>query len=343
LGAGNHLEAKITMFVPLSRAALAAFVLSWPAFTSHLLAADKDVTVVVKIGGIPWFNAMEKGIQKAGQEDGLNASMVGPTTADPAQQVRAVEDLIAKKVALIAVVPNDAKALEPVFERAKEAGIPVITHESPGQKGALWDIEMIDNKEYGEIHMKSLAKAMGEEGEYIVYVGSLTVPLHNLWADAAIAYQKEHYPKMKLVADRFGVAESVDDSYKTAINMMLAHPNLKGILTFGSLGPIGAGRAIKEKGKVGKISLVGVCIPSQGQKLIKEGVILDGFMWNPEQAGEAIVNVAKMVLDGTPITDGVEIKGLGKATVDPETHVIRVIKYQEVNKDTVDQLIALGL
>jgi len=333
---------KITMFSPLSRTALAALILSCSTFANQVFAAD-DVAVVVKIGGIPWFNAMEKGIQKAGKEDNLNAYMIGPTTADPAQQVRAVEDLIAKKVKLIAVVPNDAKALEPVFDRAKDAGIPVITHESPGQKGALWDIEMIDNKEYGEIHMKSLAKAMGEEGEYIVYVGSLTVPLHNLWADAAIAYQKEHYPKMKLVADRFGVAESVDDSYKTAINMMLAHPNLKGILTFGSLGPIGAGRAIKEKGKVGKISLVGVCIPSQGEKLIKEGVILDGFMWNPEQAGEAIVNVAKMVLDGTPITDGVEIKGLGKATVDSDTHVIRVIKYQEVNKDTVDQLIALGL
>jgi len=251
--------------------------------------------------------------------------------------------LIAKKVKLIAVVPNDAKALEPVFDRAKEAGIPVITHESPGQKGAEWDIEMIDNKEYGELHMKSIAKAMGEEGEYIVYVGSLTVPLHNLWADAAIAYQKEHFPKMKLVADRFGVAESVDDSYKTAVDMMLAHPNLKGILTFGSLGPIGAGRAIKEKGKVGKVALVGVCIPSQGQKLIKEGVIQESYMWNPEQAGEAIVNVAKLVMDGTPITDGVEIKGLGKANVNPETHVIKVIKYQTINKDTVDELIALGL
>jgi simple sugar transport system substrate-binding protein len=84
-------------------------------------------------------------------------------------------------------------------------------------------------------------------------------------------------------------------------------------------------------------------VPSQGQKLIKEGVILESYMWNPEQAGEAIVNLAKMLIDGTPIADGVEIKGLGKATVNPETHVIKVIKYQTINKDTVDQLVALGL
>src|SRR5260221_13153594 len=106
--------------------------------------------------------------------------MIGPTSADPAQQVRAVEDLIAKKVKVISVVPNDSKALEPDFDRAKEAGIQVITHESPGQKGALWDIEMIDNKELGELHMKSIAKAIGEEGDYIVYLATLTVSVHNL-------------------------------------------------------------------------------------------------------------------------------------------------------------------
>jgi simple sugar transport system substrate-binding protein len=331
------------MRITCQRAAVAALLFLCSAFNSQVRAAEPEVAVVVKIGGIPWFSAMEQGIKRAGKEDQVNAYMVGPTTADPAQQVRAVEDLIAKKVSVIAVVPNDAKALEPVFDRAKTAGIPIITHESPDQKGNVWDIEMINNKEFGEQHMKDLAQYMGEEGEYIVFVGGLTVPLHNAWADAAIAYQKEHYPKMKLVADRYGVAESVDDSYRTTSDAILAHPNLKGILTFGSQGPIGAGRAIKEKGKADKIILVGACSPSQGKKLVKEGVIKSGYIWSPIEAGAAIVTVAKMVLDKTPITDGVEIPGLGKASVDPEKRVIRVIKVLKIDKDTVDQLAALGL
>jgi simple sugar transport system substrate-binding protein len=103
-------------------------------------AADNEVPVVVKIAGIPWFTAMEKGIKETGKDDGLNAYMVGPNSADPAQQVRLVEDLVAKKVKVIAVVPNDAKALEPVFKRAQTAGIPIITHESPDQQGNTWDI-----------------------------------------------------------------------------------------------------------------------------------------------------------------------------------------------------------
>jgi simple sugar transport system substrate-binding protein len=331
------------MRITYKHAAVAALLFLCSAFNSQVRAAEPEVAVVVKIGGIPWFTAMEQGIKRAGKEDQVNAYMVGPTTSDPAQQVRAVEDLIAKKVSVIAVVPNDAKALEPVFDRAKTAGIPIITHESPDQKGNVWDIEMINNKEFGEQHMQDLAKYMGEEGEYIVYVGGLTVPLHNAWADAAIAYQKEHYPKMKLVADRYGVAESVDDSNRTTSDAILAHPNLKGILTFGSQGPIGAGRAIKEKGKADKIILVGACSPSQGKKLVKEGVIKSGYIWSPIEAGAAIVTVAKMVMDKTPITDGMEIPGLGKANVDPEKRVIRVIKVLKIDKDTVDQLAALGL
>jgi simple sugar transport system substrate-binding protein len=139
--------------ITLKRMAALALVLLSSAFTTQVRAEEQEIAVVVKIGGIPWFTAMEKGIKEAGKEQNVKAYMVGPTTADPAQQVRAVEDLIAKKVSAIGVVPNDAKALEPVFERAKAAGIPVITHESPDQVGNVWDIELIDNKEYGEQHM----------------------------------------------------------------------------------------------------------------------------------------------------------------------------------------------
>lgn len=314
-----------------------------PSLVRPALAAGEEVAIVVKIGGIPWFNALEQGVLKAGKEHNLNAYMIGPTDADPAQQVRAVEDLIAKQVAIIGVVPNDAAALEPVFARAQAAGIPVITHESPDQKGNTWNIEMIDSVKFGEAHMESLAREMGGEGEYILYVGSLTVPLHNFWADKAVAYQEAKYPKMKLVADRFGVAESVDDSYRTAVDMMKAHPNLKGILAFGSNGPIGAGRAIKDQGKIGKVKLVGPFTPGQGADLLKQGAIIEGFIWNPMEAGVAMVAVADLLVRKQPITDGMEIQGMGKVSVDPATRNIRANRLQAINKDTIDGLVAMGL
>ncbi len=328
----------------LKLAAGSAIVGIFGGYASSVLAQGKTtVGVIVKIGGIPWFNAMEVGIKKASEKLGVDGFMIGPTQADAAQQVRAVEDLIARKVNVICVVPNDAAALEPVFKRAQEAGIKVLTHESPEQKFNDWNIELTSVKGFGETHMEALAKAMGGEGKYILYVGGLTVPLHNAWADAAIALQKEKFPKMQLVTDRFGVAESLDDSYKTMLDQMKANPDLKGLLAFGSQGPIGGARAVEEKGVADKIAVVGPFSPGQGAKFIKSGAIREGFIWNPMLAGEVIVQVGKMVADGGKPTDGMEVEGLGKVSVNAETRNIMAQKLQAINKDTIDSLTDIGL
>ncbi len=94
---------------------------------------------------------------------------------------------------------------------------------------------------------------MGGKGGYVIYVGSLTVPQHNLWADLLVKYQKEHYPDMHEVTRRMPVAESVDDSRRTTLDLMKTYPDLKAVVSFGSNGPIGAGRAVKEKRAKNKV------------------------------------------------------------------------------------------
>jgi simple sugar transport system substrate-binding protein len=304
-------------------------------------AADPTMVTVVKIAGIPWFNAVEKGILKGAKDFSIDATMIGPANVDPAQQVKLLEDLIAKKVNVIGLVPLDVKVCEPVLKRAQAAGIKVITHEGPEQEGRDWNVELIDSVRFGEVQMQRLAKDLGEEGDYVVYVGTLTTPLHNKWADAAIAYQKEHYPKMKLVADRF--PDEIDTSYKTTLDVIKAYPNLKGILGFGSNGPIGAGNAVKEKHLGKKLAVVGTVLPSQAKDLIADGIIREGFLWNPTDAGYAMVAVARLVLDGKEITDGIDIPGLGKAAVDVPGKLIKVDKIMRINTETVDGLIAGGL
>ncbi len=325
------------------RTALAGFALT-AALVIGAQAADKPTMgIVVKIGGIPWFNAMEMGIKEKGAELGVDATMIGPTSADPALQVRAIEDLIAKGVNVIGVVPNDEAALEPVLEKAMKAGIKVVAHEGPGLKNVDWDFELASVKGFGETHAELLAQKMGGKGEYAVFVGSLTVPLHNAWADAAIAYLKEKYPEMKLIGERYGVAESVDDSRKTALDLMAANPNLTGFLGFGSQGPIGAGRAIEERRMIGKVHVLGPFSPGQGRELVKSGAISGGFMWNPAEAGRVFVTMGKMLVDGTEIKDGMEIPGLGAVHPDAANRDIITDNLIPINADTVDKLADLGL
>ena len=274
-----------------------------------------EIAVVVKITGIPWFNVVETGVNRAATELGVNAYQTGPAEADAAQ-VKIVEDLIAKGVDAIAVVPNDAKALEPVFEKAKAAGIVVITHESPDQVGTDFDFEPIDNVKFGQGAWDQLVRHMGDTGEYAIFVGGLTVPLHNFWADTGIEYAKEKYPNLTLVTDRIPCGEDQELARQKTLELLKAYPNLKGIVGFGSLGPIGAAQALKEKGLTDQVAVVGTVIPSQAAPYLKEGSLKEGILWNPADAGFGMVWLAKYLLEGNKIATGVEIPGLGAVTVD---------------------------
>ncbi|HIC80272.1 MAG TPA: autoinducer 2 ABC transporter substrate-binding protein [Kiloniellaceae bacterium] len=332
------------MFARVLKAAAVAFAMAGMAAAGSVAAADKPkMGVVVKIGGIPWFNAMEVGIKQRAEELGMDAFMIGPTSADPALQVRAIEDLIAQGVDAIGVVPNDAEVLEPVLAKARAQGTKVITHESPDQKNVDWNFELASANGFGEAHADLLAEKMGGKGDYAVFVGSLTVPLHNAWADAAIAHIKANYPDMNLIGERHGVAESADDSRKTALDLTSANPDLKGFLAFGSQGPIGAGRAIEERRKVGDIHVLGPFSPGQGQKLIKSDAISGSFMWNPMEAGRVFVTMADLLVKGEEITAGMEIEGLGTVNPEPGSTNIIVDQLVTINKDTVDELAAMGL
>jgi simple sugar transport system substrate-binding protein len=303
-------------------------------------AEAKNMTTVVKIAGVPWFNYLNAGLEEGGKQFHIDVSMVGPAHVDPAQQVRLVEDQIAKKVDVLGLVPLDVKVLAPVLARAQQAGIMVITQEGPDQEGRTWDVELLDSKVFGEMQMKALAKAMGEKGEYVCYVGTLTTPLHNRWADAAIAYQKANYPNMKLAASRFPGADEIDTSEQVTRDVIQAYPHVGGILGFGSNGPIGAGNVVRERHLQKKIAVVGTVIPSQGKPLIKAGIIRDGFLWSPKDAGYAMVAVASLALSGAKFETGMDIPGMGKATVDVPGKLISVDRILAFNAGNIDDIIA---
>lgn len=293
-----------------------------------------EIAIVVKIGGIPWFNRLEVGVKQAAEELGVNAYMVGPADADPAQQVKMVEDLVAKGVDAIGVVPNDAQSMEPVFDKAKDKGIIVLTHESPDQVGNDYDLELIDNVKFGQHHWDKLVEFMGDSGEFAVYVGSLTVPLHNLWADEGLKYAAEKYPNLKLVTERIPCGEDQELSRQKMVELLKAYPDLKGMVGFGSLGPPGAAQALEEKELCEQVAIVGTVLPDHAAPYLKNGCMDWGILWDPKDAGYGMVWLAKHMLDGGQVSAGIEIPGLGAAELDGT--ILKFDAMIDITAETVD-------
>jgi simple sugar transport system substrate-binding protein len=264
------------------------------------VAGEYTIATVVKLTGIAWFDRMEEGVNWfATDYPTVTAFQQGPSSADAALQVQVLEDLVAQGVDAMCVIPFQPETVEPVLERAREEGIVVITHEASVQQNIDLDIEAFDNAAYGRHLMDHLAERMGEEGEYAVFVGSLTSTTHNEWVDAAIAHQLENYPNMTLVGDK---NESFDDpqvAYERMQELLIAYPNLKGVQGSASTDVAGVGQAVEEAGLQDVISVVGTSLPSIAGDLIETGAVDLISFWDPALAGYACNQLAVMILEGT--------------------------------------------
>ena len=270
-------------------------------------AGDSTYVTVVKIAGIDWFNRMEVGVKEFGTETGINASLVGPDTADAAKQIPIIEDLIAQKVNALCVIPMDPTQLDPVLKKAMDAGIAVVTHEASNQVNMNWDIEAFDNSAFGAGLMDRLAALMGEEGEYAVFVGSLGSKTHNEWADGGINQQKAKYPKMTMVTDKQETFDDAQKAYEKAKEILKAHPNIKGFQGSASTDVVGIGQAVEEAGLQDKVFVVGTSLPSLSKDLLKSGAIDVIGGWDPALAGKACNKLAQMQIAGEKIGEGTNL------------------------------------
>lgn len=295
-------------------------------------AEGTSIATVVKIAGIQWFNRMEEGVKKYATDTGANAFQVGPAQADPQQQSALIEDMIAQGVKALAVVPMSPEALEPVLKRAQDAGIVVITHEAASQQNTSYDLEAFKNEDFGANLMKQMAECMGGEGEYAVFVGSLTSQTHNQWVDGAIAYQKANFPKMTLVGDKNETFDDQQKAYEKAQEVLRAFPNVKGLQGSASTDVAGIGLAIEERGLADATCVFGTSLPSIAGQYLDTGAV-DGIgFWDPSVAGYAMNKLAQIVLDGGTIADGQDLGLPGYEKIKLDGKVIYGQAWVNVNK-----------
>ncbi|GAB2645824.1 autoinducer 2 ABC transporter substrate-binding protein [Vibrio panuliri] len=299
-------------------------------------AQEMEFVTVPKAVGLNWFNRMEEGVVKFGEDNPtITSFQQGPSKFDAALQVQVIEDLIARKVDALNVVPFQADSLEPVLKKAREKGIVVVSHEASDLTNIDYDVEAFDNQAYGRFLMDLLAQGMQEEGQYAVFVGSLTSTTHMTWVNAAIEYQKERYPKMEMVG---GINESADDiknSYAKTRELMRTYPNLKGIQGSSALDVVGAGQAIEESGLEDKITVVGTSIVSYSADLLETGAVDVITGWDPAMAAYAMNSVSKMLLEGKTITDGMDLGVEGYNNIKLDGKVIYGSAWIKITKENM--------
>lgn len=305
-------------------AAMMAATLALPAAAAE---GDEEFVIALcaKTEGIAWFDDMRVGVDEFNADhDDVYAYEINPEGSDAAKQNAMLEDLIAQGVDAICCVPVDAKAVAETLQKARDAGIVVVTHEASDITDYVdYDMEAFDNDYFGTLYGQYLAEAMGGEGQYYGAVGGLGMTTHMQWFNSCVAYLEENYPDMELV-NPDGVPGEDDNNEQTAYDLAVqaiqAYPELKGFIDTAASSN-GIALALEELGRQ-DIKLVGLATPSQGGAYIESGTQYVGLTWRPADAGYTTCEIAYKLLKGEEITEETTFTKTGYETITIDGNII---------------------
>jgi simple sugar transport system substrate-binding protein len=313
--------------------------------TAGTAGGDKtyEIVLVVKLEGVAWFDSTRVGMERFNaQYSDVNAYQIGASTADPAAQVALVNDLIAKGVDAILVIPNDPASLVPAFRNARQAGIKVLTHEAGTQSDADYDVEAFDNTAYGAHMLDVMAEWMDGQGVWQPFVGLLTSPTHNQWVDGEIAQAQAKYPGLSTAQDRIEEHEDQQLAYERALELLRANPNVTAMMGSAMSTVPGVAKAIDERGLIGRVAAFGTCLPSVAGDYLESGAAQSIHFWVPADAAYATASAAYKLLKGESISDGTDlgVSGYNNVTIRNNESGVPVIYGQawvDVNKGNLGE------
>ena len=295
------------------------------------------IAFVPKVMGQAWWDYVQKGVEEWSKDTGYDVIYKGPTEIDAAAQVQIMTDLVNQGVDILCFSPNDPDACEAICKQARDKGIIVISTEASGMENIDYDVEAFDEAGMGGFLMDQLASSMGEKGQYITMVGSMTMESQNNWADAAVARQEEAYPDMELVADKRVADDSdAEKAYELTKQLLQKYPDLKGILGTGSFDAPGAARAIQELGLQGKVFAISVAMPSEVKDYLADGTLQSVALWDPSISAKVMLNAGVDLFNGKKIEDGMDLQEKGYEAVKLNDKVIVGDGAIAITNDNVD-------
>jgi ABC-type sugar transport system substrate-binding protein len=300
--------------------------------------AQFKMGLMPKIRSIAYFNACHKGAREAAEEVGIDLVYDGPADNDVNEQVRMLDQWITQGFDCIAVAPNNPTTIGPVLERARKQGITVLTFDADANKGRQYFINQASYEAIAETLIDTMAEEIGGQGKVGILTSTLQAPNQSEWAKRMKAYRAKKYPKVQLL-DEVESEESSTKGLDRSKTLIQDNPDLKGIIGLTSIAFPAAAEAVEQQGKKGEVHVVGLSLPSQMRKYVKNGTVQTVVLWKPVDLGYLTVRVADLIRKGQMKDEGklnvgrlkdVEVRKGGEVILGPP------MKFTKQNIDEYD-------
>jgi rhamnose transport system substrate-binding protein len=269
------------------------------------------IAFIPQLIGIPYFTAMENGGNDAAAAFGVEYLNVGSPTASAAEQVRLMENLIQQDVDAISISVLDSQSLNPVMERAEQAGIKVYTSDSDSSDSVrdVYVAQALD-EDLGFTLIDRLAAQIGEAGQIGIVSGESTATNLNTWIEYMQQRVEENYPNVEIVDIRYTTGGSSEDALRQADDLLTRFPEIKGLVAVASTTVPGVAQAVENAGLTGQVAVIGYGSPNTVRPFIKSGVMKESILWDPRALGYLNVWAGIQLLEGKEFQEVNQVPGL---------------------------------
>ena len=232
----------------------------------------KDLALIAGVKGDEFYITMKCGAQAEAAKKGVNLSFQGPDQFDASLQTPIVNAVAAKKPDAILVAPTDTKALfAPIKQASQNSKIVLVDTTLDDASMAVSQIAS-NNLAGGQAAGTELSKLIGSAGGKVMVMsvkpGISTTDLRAQGFKQSI----QSKPALKDI----GVQYDNDDPAKAAsiVSATLSkNPDLKGIFATNLFSAEGAATALRQRGLLGKVKIVGFDAGPKQVDDLKSGVV----------------------------------------------------------------------
>jgi ribose transport system substrate-binding protein len=269
-----------------------------PVATEAPKAEKLYIPVISKGFQHQFWQAVKLGSENAAKDLNVDITFEGPESeAMVDKQVEMFQTALDKKPAAICLAAVDSKAFQPLLEKAKAAGIPVIGFDSGVDSDIPVTTATTDNIAAAALAADKMVELIGGEGEVAVIAHDQTSRTGIDRVKGFTDQIKAKYPKVTIVDTQYGGGDQLK-STDLAKAIIQAHPNLKGFFGANEGSIIGVLNAAKELGMEGKLTIIGYDSGQQQMDAIRSGAEAGAITQNPIGIGYKCVEAAVKAYNG---------------------------------------------
>jgi ribose transport system substrate-binding protein len=233
---------------------------------------SEEYYMVTFHSGIEYWKGCYKGFEEAGKLYGVKTIYTGGIQYDVNQEVTALEQVIAKRPAGIAITCINPDAFKVPIKEAIAAGIPVVTFDADSPDSGRYSFLGTNNEYSGKVAAETLSELLGNQGGEVAIITNANQENIDQRVTGFKNAIETSYKNLKIVQIGNGKSDETEVA-KLVAAFLQAHPDIKGIFCTEATGGVGAATAVKEANKVGKVKIVSFDTDRGTLDAIKSGII----------------------------------------------------------------------